>query len=121
MSLDQAAFEEGVRNYWTVIASRSTDVQNRERAFSALAQQFASRNPPFFTRAELHEIICWKHTDARRRNRALTGVAAVSDERLQNMTGALDGITEPCCAAAILYGQIQGVGNGVGYPCSGKA
>jgi len=109
MGLDLAAFERGLHDYWAVIASRSAQVQARERAFSDLAVRFASRTPRHFTREDLEAIFIWKYTDARRCNRALDGLRQVKDQRITSLTGQI-GMLDVPATARWFHGSIYGVG-----------
>jgi hypothetical protein len=87
MELDLPSFEEGVRDYWREIGNRSSEVQERERAFPELAVRFAGRKPPHFTREDLVQIIHWKYDyDCRKRDVALAGLQQVPDDRLLSLT-----------------------------------
>jgi len=110
MELDLSAFEEGLRYYWCEIERRSAEIQSRERTFPELAARFAARNPPYFTRAELMQIIEWKYTDRRWCNRALLGLRRVQDDRLRELTSSIGTVHLPAVAAAVLRGAIRGVG-----------
>lgn len=94
----------------TEIESHSDEVQERERSFPDLANRFAARQPPHFTRSDLEHIIRWKYTDGRRRNRALDGLARVPDDRLRDITASLHRVTEAPEAARGLRAAIGGVG-----------
>ncbi len=52
----------------------------------------------------------WKHTDARWRDRALSGISAVPDERIREVTADIDRIDN----AAELHCRVQGFAFGVG-------
>jgi hypothetical protein len=109
MGLDLAAFEQGVRDYWIEIASRSQQVQARERAFPDLAVRFASRSPRHFTREDLEEIFIWKYTDARWRDRALEGIRQVKDESIILLTSRI-GMHDVQATVRLFHGAIYGVG-----------
>ncbi len=110
MILDLTAYLSAITSYWTEIAKRGQTIQDRERAFSLLASRFEARKPPHFVRTDLHEIIVWKHTDARRQNKALEGLQAVSDEEIETLTTRLDSLSNPCSVAAAFRGRIKGAG-----------
>lgn len=110
MTMDLAECNAGIAYYWCEIGRRSSDVQAREHAFPDLARRYAARQPPHFTRQDLHFIIEWKYTDGRWRKRALTGLDAVSGRRLQSVTCAIARLDEPAAAARALRGLIKGVG-----------
>ena len=110
MPLDANQFEEGIHKYWAAIASRSLDVQERERSFPELATTFADRQPPHFTRADLERIITWKYTDARRRDKALEGLAKLPDQHLRDITAVIQDARSATDVSWKLTGAIHGVG-----------
>lgn len=89
MPLDLQDFQEGVQEYWREIGRRSIAAQKREHAFVELAGRFSGRKPPSLTREDLTLIMEWKHTDARWRDRALKGLAEVTDDRLRSLTSPI--------------------------------
>lgn len=109
MSPDLKAFQNGVQDYWREIGRRSLAAQNREHAFLELASQFARRQPPSFTRAELTLIMEWKHTDARWRDRALRGLSDVTDEHLTKLTSPIAN-HDLNILLPLMRGEISGVG-----------
>jgi hypothetical protein len=102
--------ERGVASYWTEIRRRSSDVQRREDDFPQHAISFARRAPPHFDRADLADIMRWKHTDARWRDRALRGLADVSDNRIRPVTANVDLIEDAGEAFVSLRGFAHGIG-----------
>ncbi len=110
MPLSPDEFEEGVRSYWREIGSRPQSVQQREQDYLALPRLYASRQPPRFERAELELIIRWKYTDGRWRDRALDGLAQVTDDRIRDLTANIGQFTAATVATASLRDQILGVG-----------
>ncbi|WP_124715424.1 hypothetical protein [Burkholderia stagnalis] len=110
MSLDALDFERGIETYWSEIASRSYEIQARERVFPELAEKYSARQPPHFTRSDLELIFRWKYTDARWCNRALDGLSTVSDDSLRFVTGTISQTVSARDAARSLRHAIRGVG-----------
>jgi hypothetical protein len=108
--LSEDDFDRGVDAYWQEIGRRPAEVQQREMRFPLLAEAFAARTPPHFTRGEVEEIMRWKHTDARWRNRALDGLRAVSESRVNEVTSHAGAVDCPVGAHRTLKGMASGVG-----------
>lgn len=110
MTLSPGEYERGVQAYWAEIATRAPDVQRREREFPRFAESFASRVPPHFELPELEGIMRWKHTDARWRDRALRGLAAVPPSHARSVTSGIDHVEDAAAAYRLLKGFAYGVG-----------
>ena len=108
MLVSLGEFEQGLREYWSEIDRRARHVQAREQAFDDLAAAYAGKTPPHFNRAELTQIMEWKHTDARWFNRAMQGINAVSDAKIAQITSNIS--ADPRLAVRGLNGAFQGVG-----------
>ena len=100
----------GMDIYWTEIRKRSGEVQRREEAFPGFAAAFAARTPPHFLRDEVAEIVAWKHTDARWRQRAMQGIDALTDESIRGRTALLNQLADPEEAMQAFAGWASGVG-----------
>jgi hypothetical protein len=109
MSIDPEDFEDGLQYYWREIARRAPAIQSRERAFPQFAVQFVSRTPPHFLRQDLVAIMEWKHTDARWRDRAITGIQGVTDPFLIVLTSKIGQVDLPRLVREF-DGKISGVG-----------
>src|SRR5947207_4022186 len=108
MLVSLGEFEQGLREYWSEIDRRARHVQAREQAFDDLAAAYAGKTPPHFNRAELTQIMEWKHTDARWFNRAMQGINAVSDAKIAQITSNIS--ADPRLAIQGFNGAFHGVG-----------
>jgi len=86
LSNDPNHWQSFVIKYWDIINQRPADVIERENWFQCLPAVCQSRNPPELTRQELSEIIVWKHTDPRWRNKAKQGLDNLSDKDISDIT-----------------------------------
>lgn len=110
MALTPKDIQAGIDLYWEEINSRSPEIRKREEVFPQLADRFSSLTPPEFNRSDLEEIIRWKYTDARWRDRALDGLSQVSDSEIQKVTRWITGLNDPEKAIQRLNDFIKGVG-----------
>lgn len=110
MTLTLADYRAGIDYYSRDLDRQSPEVQQREAEFPMLAQRYADRNPPHFTRSDLELIIKWKYTDARWCKKALTGLTLVSDSLIQESTSTFATLDHPADATQALNRKIRGVG-----------
>src|SRR5437016_5331864 len=108
MLVSLGEFEQGLREYWSEIDRRARHVKAREQAFDDLAAAYAGKTPPHFNRAELTQIMEWKHTDARWFNRAMQGINAISDAKIAQITSNIS--ADPRLAVQGFNGAFHGVG-----------
>jgi hypothetical protein len=107
--IDPTGFEDGLKYYLLEISQRAPAVQAREKAFPDLANRFAARKPPHFTREDLVLIMEWKHTDARWRERAVNGIQSATDVFLVGLTSKIGSFDLPRLVREF-EGKINGVG-----------
>jgi hypothetical protein len=115
MKLRLKDYENGVREHWTVIESRSACVQDIENLFPQFAAIYASRTPPHFTKGDLEKIIEWKHSkDNRRRTNALEGLKKFPDERIVGLTcqmgDDIEASMKPLFCKSRYAGEVFGIG-----------
>ena len=115
MALRLKDYENGVKEYWKIIDSRSSRVRDVERAFPHFATTFATCQPPHFNRADLEQIIEWKHSaDGRRCSAALSGLRDFPDNRNIGLTANIgDDIArsmKPLFCQRRFAGEVSGIG-----------
>jgi hypothetical protein len=103
--------KRGLALYHEEMKRRSASERKRDADFPLLATRFRRRQPPYFGRKDLTDIIRWKHGDWKApREAAIQGVASVTDATIRKTTG---GIARTDAGLAALRG-IVGLASGIG-------